>query len=197
MNKKNLVAICYLLIACISSGCMKMAIKKHKIGREFNFTDRNRYFSQISKENGIDVSYFLLLDSADYMKFGSSTTSIYYGCFINDSTQIKKTDWLMDNQSCMGRIGHEIEHIMLSNRPDTIALDSSVNLSNFGFYSAVDNKRIRIIHPDKKLTIVLVYFYSMGTYYRSLFKEILEAQQKFSSICNLYVVSMDPVCYLK
>lgn len=192
-TKPNPFLISISLIIFLT-GCIKMAQKKYHLGRNFGSIRQNEYFLQISKENNFDAAELLYLDSASYISFGQhSSGSLYYGSYINDSVSIRKSVFLLENESCMGRMDKEIEKIIFSSRPDTLIKDTLNALGKCNFLRLADDKKVELFNKDKKLTIVLVYFFAYGSYYKSLYEEIKEFKKKHENDCDVYVVSMDPV----
>ncbi|MCP9753030.1 hypothetical protein EGI32_18925 [Ferruginibacter sp. HRS2-29] len=184
--------MCAVLV--IFSGCIKMAVKKYKLGRQFGDIKKEEYLRQISIENAVDPSLFLYPDSASYIPFGSSSSiNLYYGCFINDSVSIKKSDFLLDNQSCIGRINKEIENIIISRQIDSFAKDTGINLSRLNFLRLADDQKVKLVNGEKKLSIILIYMYAFGTYYKGLYKEITDVCKKYEQYCDLHIISMDPI----
>lgn len=181
--------------------CRSYFKARYNFNRPFEFTSKQEYLTSVSKEMEFEETMLLYVDSTDYTNFMhtfiGSSSSVYFGAFINDSLSVKKTAFLKDNESCIGRMEKEIYKNISAENFIRDSLDNSVNLSNYQFYSIKDNKKYSVSESKKKIKIVLAYAYDFGTYYKPLYQEIIAAYKKNIQNCDLYIISLDPLGYFK
>jgi hypothetical protein len=191
---------CALLPVFFAGGCRNYITRQYKLNRAFVFTGRQDYLNAVSRENGFDAASVLYVDSIhfnDFLQILNGTGTVYLGSFLNDSTAIKKSDLLKENESCIGRMESEIDKNIAIADLSSAALDTSLNLAHYTFYSVKDNRQVSITGGPKKITIVLLYTYAFGTLYTKLYNEIKKAYQKNTANAALYIITADPVYYLQ
>lgn len=122
---------------------------------------------------------------------------IYFGSFLNDSTSLKKSSFLKDNQACIGRMKGEIENnLRITNYPDSI-IETKINLAKYNFYYLHDKNKFSVRDSKKQLKVFLLYYYPFGTFYDKLYKEIENTCLKNIEKTELYIICVDPVYALK
>ena len=182
--------------------CTSIIKKATKVNRKFSFTTQSDYYNYLINKKGFSPNQILFPDSISYVEFGQKALMtenpvIYLGSFLNDSVSIKKSDFLKDNQACIGRMKGEIEkNLKIITYPDSI-VQANINLSKFSFYYLNDKKRFSISNSEKQLKIFLLYYYPFGTSYDKLYKEIEEAWLKNIAKTDLFIICVDPVYALK
>jgi hypothetical protein len=191
----------YLLLfatVLFNISCLKIAEKKYGLNRHYTYKKQQDYLDQITRENGLNASQLVYLDSASYSNliftnYSSFSLTPYLGSYFNDSVSVKKTDFLLDNEACVGRIEQETENILVSNRTDTFARDTLINLARLNFFRLSDDRIIRLFDKDKKATIIMMYVYQFGSYYKNLFKAMEALRLKYEKDVNVYILTMDPI----
>jgi hypothetical protein len=195
-SRINLIFL--LLLCCLIFSCKILYTKKFNLNQKFAFKSKEEYIKYL-KAKKFNSDLFLYLDSASYISFITKidNNTVYYNSFINDTLAIIKSDFLNDNQSCEGRIGKEIQELILNN---TIIESKKVidkNIYNNTLFYLKNNERYKSVDTNKKLTIFLVNIFETGTYYKSLYDEIEAVQVKHKKEINLFIISLSPVYALK
>jgi hypothetical protein len=116
--------------------------------------------------------------------------SEYYGSFINDSVEIKKSDFLEQNKVCMGRVLKEIE-------TNSGEINDSLLVKNFQFkqyrlFNAKTGEQLNL-NSNNKLKVFLIYSYSFGNYFNSLYKDLAVFSKRNHNKLYIYVISLDPI----
>lgn len=198
---RNLVKpLCFVVLVGALLSCRRATSANYNLNQKFEFRTKQEYFNKVSKKNGFNASSLLYIDSSDYMEFGRQvldSMKIYLGTFINDSVAFKKSTSLKENEFCLGRLEKEFRgKDFLSDLSDGM-FDSSINLGQFRFYTVMGNKRIRLSENPKKSKIILLYAYAFGTFYKKFYKDIEKNYKKNIDNTDLYIITIDPVYFLK
>ena len=196
MQYKTLIFI-FFLFSCNS--ILKNAIK---VNRKFSFATQSDYYKYLVNKKEFSPNQILFPDSVSYIEFGqrvlmTENPVIYFGSFLNDSVSIKKSDFLKDNQGCVGRMNGEIERNLKTTSFSDTMVQTNINLAKFKFYYLNDKKRFSVSDSKKQLKIFLLYYYPYGTFYDKLYKEINEACLKNITKTDIYIICIDPVYTLK
>jgi hypothetical protein len=179
-----------------------MLKKATKMDRKFSFKTLSEYYDYLINKKKFQPNQILFIDSISYAKFGQQVLMvenpmIYIGSFLNDSVSIKKSDFLKDNQACIGRMKGEIENNLgMTNYPDSM-VETKINLANYNFFFLHDKNKFSLLNSKKSLKVFLLYYYPLGTYYDKLYKEIEDACLKNIEKTELYIICVDPVYMLK
>ena len=200
MNK--IIWILSMLIGISIFSCNPALKKIYKLDRQFSFKTRQDYIDFIQQPAVLDVNQVIYLDSASYVKFGieslqQDSSMVYFGSFLNDSVCIKKSQLLKDKQSCYGRMLHDIENVISLKSYNDSLLSKKINLKKYNMYSLAGDKKIAFSTSPDKIKVILIYGYSLGTYYNKFYKEIRQTQKNNPDKINLYIITMDPVYRLK
>ncbi len=195
---KNVIVV----IVCFSlCSCKMMAKSKYQMGRKFDFKTKKEYIDFLSKKNLFDTARVYFMDERSYVNFVNErmqgdSSLVYQGMYFNDSMRIRRGKMLNDNQSCWGRIQNEIQHNLdLVDYPDSI-IEIGHRLSGYGIYRVSDTDKFSMDQSARKLKIFLVYCYQFGTYYDRLYKDLSAMGKKYATKADIYIISIDPVCYL-
>ncbi len=188
---------CIFLLSCSS-----YAKKKFKLERKFNFESKEDFKKYIYKNRLFPEDNILYIDTSslygffvDKMKGGSA--GVYLGTYLNDSSFIKSGSFLEENTSCKGRVEDEIlRNVNLKEIPDSI-VKKGKKMSSYKLYHLSNNKLFDINKHSKRHKVFLMYAHAFGTYYDSMYKEVLSIQQKNSSEVGVFIVVADPVQMLK
>lgn len=182
--------------------CTTILKKSFKVNRKFSFNSKSEYYNYLINKKGFPKEKILFLDSISYINFGQKALMvenlmIYFGSFLNDSVSIKKSPFLKDNQACIGRMKSEIEKNLSMVVYADSAVELKMNLSKFNLCYLYDKSKFSTVNNKKRLKIFLIYYYSFGTYYDKLYKEIEEACLNNIEKTDLFIISVDPVYALK
>lgn len=196
MQYKILISFFFLF------SCTTILKKSFKVNRKFSFNSKSGYYNYLVNKKGFPKEQILFLDSISYINFGQKALMvenpmIYFGSFLNDSVSIKKSPFLKDNQACIGRMKSEIEkNLSMAVYADS-AVELKMNLSEFNLCYLYDKSKFSTVNNKKRLKIFLIYYYSFGTFYDTLYKEIEEICLNNIEKTDLYIISVDPVYALK
>jgi hypothetical protein len=183
-----------VLITVTLSGCRYLIARKYNLNREFTFNSRTEYFNHLQKKYSFASSQVLYPDSSSQQAFlfeiSQARLMQYYGSFLNDSVELKKSERLSENLSCMGRILNEMElHFDKKNSGDVIA-NSTFRTKYFRI--GADDSRFGF-KEDNKLKIFLLYSYAMGSYSDDFYKEISNWVRERKDKVEIFIISMDPI----
>lgn len=131
----------------------------------------------------------------DKLKNGHS--ALYIGTFLNDSVYVRNSNLLEGNTTCKGRLEEEISrNLSLLEYPDSL-LTKGKKMSAYSLYHLNDNTTFDINKCLKKSKVFLLYSYSFGTYYNSMYKKIMRTHKLHSKDSELFIVIADPIQMLK
>jgi hypothetical protein len=193
----------FIPVVCIAFfSCTAIAKNKYHIGREFSFHSRNEYLSYFTNKGLFKGEQVLYIDSVSFFRFymekiGPDSSVVYLGTYLDDSTWIRKSSFLQDNNSCSGRMQDEIEaNLEKSAYPDSV-LVSGRKMSRYALKHLDGDSSFIFKNQQGKRTVFLLYAYGFGTYYDHFYKDILKIRKKHPSSVNVYLVCVDPVYRLK
>src|SRR5688572_12556085 len=113
MGKKvftNIVLGIFLLFI----SCNPIIRQLYGVNKNLTFESSDQYIAFFEKSNKIGSDSLLFLDSANHYDFLNEIVSkklaTFYGTFINDSTELKKSSFLEENMGCMTRVLNEIKN---------------------------------------------------------------------------------------
>jgi hypothetical protein len=192
-----------LLITCVIfiAACRSYVNHKYQLDKKFNFKSKAAFLNYIDSKKITDRFHVLYVPAENYQRFineklQQDSSIIYQGCYLNDSLQIKRSSTLNSNTSCMGRIDKEIENnFKMTDFPDSM-LTKGNKISSYQL-RFLDNDRLFEIKSEKKITLFIVYAYSLGKYYDELYKKIMRLSKQYESTIDTYLITIDPVYLLK
>lgn len=114
----------------------------------------------------------------------ATKTDYYYGIFTNDSSKVFPSKYLLDNQSCLGRVIREIGQPLDSAGKDEL-------FKKIAFVNISTNRPLEFNSNGKK-KIVMIFGYTQGLLRRKEFVEIQKMVQQRND-CELFIMSVDPV----
>lgn len=197
MKKQTILLL--LISTNLLISCGYLTTKKYGIKKEQTFRNRQEYLSFFEKKSHLDPNQIYYVDSLHFIYFfqqlvSRDSTIIYLGCVKDDSIWRVKSDLLIANGSCKGRLDSELDKLV--SRQDKINAEqwqAGPSLTNLGLRS-VQNEKFISKRNDKKL-VVLSYSYQFGTYYNDFYNKARVGEKK--GYYDLIVVSLDPVYRLK
>lgn len=189
-----------LLLLALSS-CKLYVNHKFNLNRKFVFKDKASYLKYINSKKLFDDNHVLYIDTDGYQSFineklQQDSSIVYQGCYINDSVYINRSNLLNENTSCMGRIDLEIDaNFKRTSFPDSILITGK-SISSYHLKHLKDNTPFNL-NPQKKITLIMVYAYSLGTYYNELYRKIMLLTKENETLADTYLICVDPVYLLK
>ena len=192
----------YILVFVLSiCSCSYYAVKKYHLHQHFDFKTKSAYLNEFKKKIADEKIDLLYLDSSTYLSFYTQKISrendiVYLGCFLNDSTSLKKSSSLNENNSCAGRVKEQIKfNLSLS---EALLKDYSQRepMRDFIFREVATGSKISL-NNDKDLKIMIIYASGFGSYYDELYKWICYLKSQSILTCKIYFVSIDPIYLLK
>lgn len=199
MKQVLLKTIRVIVLLGITS-CSSMIKEVYKVNQNHNFESLSNYADFFEKSNNISGDNLLYLDSTSHKRFLDEVVkqklATYYGSFINDTIEVKKSDFLQENMGCMSRVLNEIKN---STTRDFFLQNDSLFIKNENFTKNVfiylkSNKQFQFNKTSKKLTVFLLYSTQLG----ELFKKDFQILQKYAidnkNDVKLYIISIDK-CY--
>jgi hypothetical protein len=167
------------------------------VNRKFTFTNRTDYLQFLNKSFALKPEQIVYLDSSSERRFFSQINtgevSEYFGSFINDSVEIKKSAFLKENVACIGRILREIDAKSGSIADSLLGVNNT--MKQFRLWNAKTDQQLDL-NSDRKVKVFLLYSYGFGTYFNSLYKDIAEVSKNKSDNLSVYIISLDPVRFL-
>ena len=137
--------------------------------KQFYYADQNSYDSLLYYVAGNKIDYLL-------------------GIFENDSIEYKKSPFLSENESCIGRIANEIEVINRSEKSEKIRNDFFHN----NRFINLANQQILDMQTSKTKKVILVVSYKLGRIHKNDFTKIEEIVNHGTGY-ELIVLSLDKV----
>lgn len=138
------------------------------------------------------VKNLYVLDSAGYSNFirnekAENLTSVIYGLFINDSTQIRPLILTNEVPTCYSVMNGEIRRLLA----DSAGLLRQTNLHLFtsSLHAATSGKQYESIEWNKR-ALVLLYSKKIVKKFRKFYKDALIFCEE--NKCNIFIISLDP-----
>jgi len=190
----------FIIVVCLSvlvSACKLLVVKKYKFNQKFDFTTKAAYFGYLKEKKKFNLEDIIYPDSASVVNFFASLSlnkiTVYYGCLVNDSVELKKSELLKENLSCAGRILADIRtRAGVIQRVDSNLVQRS-GFHRYRFRSLVSGRVFNLNNSEKKFKILLVYGHSLGTYFDDYYREVYRYYQKYKNYIELYIITLDPV----
>ncbi len=187
--------IIFALVALAVFSCKAYLSKKYKFNQELHFANQEEYSDYLLKKN-IQPANVLYIDSSSFIPFISKISnegmSIFYGSFINDSLEIKKSENLKENMSCIGRVLMQIKEDSKTadHLNDSLLVKSDFN--QFSFRNFSDRSLFRMSNDNTgKVNIFLIYSYKLGNYFDEAFKEALDFESKNKDAVQIKIITID------
>lgn len=186
-----------LAISCLISlflvSCKSLLLKKYKFNQEFKFKTREEYLNYLEVEKKLDMSHILYVDSNSTNNFLTYVMNLhlgeYYGTLVNDSTEIKKSETLQDNLTCMGRVLTDVNQNILKLSDTSLYVKN--DFKKFQFHYANSGKIFNYYDSNSPLMIILLYGYAFGTYYDDFFKAMNNFSAEHSKEAEVYIIALD------
>lgn len=102
---------------------------------------------------------------------------------------------LNENLSCAGRVIKDI-YGLTGNGISNINLIRNQDFKNYTFRRLLDNEKYVMNNSPQKLKIFVIYGFALGSFYDSMYKEIISFCEENKNFAELYVISIDPVANL-
>lgn len=186
----------WLLIAYVTALLSCGYYAKHKYGLQQNRDYKNptQYLHDIEKRNLFNRDEIYYVDSAHYISFFNSflakdSTIIYVGCVVGDSSWLKKSEQLLDNGSCKGRLDNEIDYIVKKQQWNPSEIVEGPSLLGQGLFTIADNLPYQ--RSKNKKELIISYSYLFGKYYDVTYKKMVQKAQENG--VSVKVVVLDPV----
>ena len=192
----------FIFILTISlTSCRYYAIKKYHLNNSFDFKTKSKYLEAFKNKMIGEQSELLYIDSADYLNFyihklNKDSAVAYLGCFLNDSTAIRKSESLSENTSCSGRIQNEINRNLQMSKDSIDFQCKKVLIRDYKFREVATGNLVSFNSEDE-IKIILIYAIGFGSYYDDLYKSITNSKNESNSKSKVYFISIDPVYQLK
>ena len=191
--KKTILISTVVIIIC---SCKWAIGKKYGINQNRKFVSYEEYGNYLVKTKKLDSSLIVYPEKRSltglYQIVMESGSAEYLGSFINDSTALRKSEFLMDNLSCMGRALSEIN----KNISFASVLDSSLyvkqKLKGINLKSFNTGQTVNLNDPKYKLKILLLYSTQMGKVFDSFYKEIRKKYVANKDV-KIFIVAMDVI----
>jgi len=168
------------------------------MNKPFAFKQKTEFIKHINKKKLFKIKQVLFIDKASYTKFieeklVDDSTSFYVGTYLNDSTVVKRSQFLNGNTSCSRRIEDEIKQNLTKNNFNDADLKQVSKLSDYTLRYLSNNEVFDITADKKSSKIFITYTYAYGKWYDNLYKEINNLQQLNNQNTNVYLVCLDPI----
>jgi hypothetical protein len=193
-------AVAILLLSLSLISCRYYATKKYHLNNSFDFKTKSEYLNAFKKKKIGEPFDLLYIDSTDYLNFcinkmSNDSAVVYLGCFLNDSTSIKKSELLSDNTSCSGRIKQEVKTKLKMNQ-DSINLNCKREMIRDFKFREVATGRLVNFNSEDEIKFLLIYATGFGSYYDELYKWICKSKNESKLKSRTYFISIDPVYQL-
>ena len=196
--KRYKITLLFLII--VISGCKLYVNHKFHLERKFDFKDKSSFLKYLKSKKIFDENHILYVGAEGYQNFiieklQQDSSIMYQGCYVNDSVYINRSSLLNENTSCMGRIDLEIAaNFKRTTIPDSLLITGK-RISSYHLKYLSDNSTF-YMNPQKKINLMLVYAYSLGTYYDELYRKIMLLTEENEAIADTYLICVDPVYLL-
>lgn len=192
----------FVLVLSVSLfSCKYYATKKYHLNNRFDFKTKSKYLDAFKNKKIGESLNLLYIDSADYLNFyvnkmSNDSAVAYLGCFLNDSTAVRKSESLSDNTSCSGRIQNEIKTNLMMNKDSIRYNCKREHIRDYKFREVATGNLVNF-NSDDEMKIMLIYASGFGSYYDELYKWIIKSKQESKMKSKVYFISIDPLYQLK
>lgn len=190
---KNIISIALCSVVLMQTSCRVVLGKIYGVNKTYNFKSSFEYQSFANKKNNIPTNTILYMDSAtgpgivSYFKTKKRSNGYFLGTYLNDSTRVKESKDLQEDENCWGRILTDLKHNI---KPGSLQIESDTLLQHKAMYWASTEKKFSF-PDDYKLKIFLFYTTSFGTLFKPNYKKIVDFVNKHSDSTELFVISLD------
>ena len=197
LNRIFIIVCAFGLLSCTA-----FLKQKYGLERKFRFQSRNDFIQCIEKEKTLPLNHILYIDSLSAEDFfrdnlQQSNSLLFLGMYLNDSIQIKKSDYFLENPECIGRIENEVILNLFRNEfPDSLKVKTK-NISAYVLHFLKDDSSYVFSNSTKKMKLFLIHSFSMGRYYDSLYNRLFQLERKYSDVLEICIINIDPVQQLK
>jgi hypothetical protein len=178
--------------------CKTLLTEKYRFNKPFSFESKSLYLEYLKSKYGFPAEHVLYPDSTSRDALGNDIIKAklaqYYGTFINDTLEVRKTELLSENLSCIGQVLKEIENNSNDNYGNGVAINK--NFRNYHFKIAVNDSDF-IFNSDKKIKIFLLYAFAMGSYFDNFFRDVMNWVQNKNGKLEVFIIDLDPIQNLK
>ncbi len=191
--KKNV----YLLIigTFFIYGCSSILRSKYRFNQPFRFSTKMEYLNYLENKYSFSYAHVLYPDSLSQYAFFNNVMqarlSQYYGTFINDTLEVKKTKHLSENLTCIGRVLKEIE--INSSKVGYINDVTTNTVFRDYHFKVADNDSDFVFNPNGKVKIFLLYAFAMGNYFDEFFKDVVVWAKNVPEKVEIFIISLDPI----
>jgi hypothetical protein len=119
--------------------------------------------------------------------------TVYYGSFLNDSTELVKSDELQENFGCMGRILTDMNKGLANRQALNDTLLIRTDFKDYRLLNISNNEEYKMNDSKKPFKILLAYNYSLGSYFDDFYKAALDFAAKHKDEVELKIISIDPM----
>jgi hypothetical protein len=192
----------FVLVLSVSLfSCKYYATKKYHLNNRFDFKTKSKYLDAFKNKKIGESLNLLYIDSADYLNFyvnkmSNDSAVAYLGCFLNDSTAVRKSESLSYNTSCSGRIQNEIKTNLMMNKDSIRYNCKREHIRDYKFREVATGNLVNF-NSDDEMKIMLIYASGFGSYYDELYKWIIKSKQESKMKSKVYFISIDPLYQLK
>ncbi len=190
----------FILLLFLTS-CNSLLKSKYGFNKQFDFTAKESYMVFLQNKKNFDITNVIFPDSNSRSAFLESimrdSLSVYYGCLINDSVELVKTNEVRDNLSCMGKILQDINLGEAELSKDDSSLFTKSKFKAYQFNFLYNDEQLNINHFNKKLKIIMLYSYALGTYFDGVFNEVRKFHENHKESTNLYIITLDDISRLR
>lgn len=185
---KYLFLFGFVMLFC---SCKTIVNSVYGVNKNLAFKSLKDYEEYVRKKYEIEVKNLYYLDQNNYYGFLEqiidNKIDYFLGIFLNDSSQIQKSDFLMQNESCGGRILKEIQSI--SDNPEGVSKIRNEVLKKYSFINMIEKTGLLFSNNGKK-KIVLIFSYKAGLINKNDFVQIQNMINSTSGY-ELAIISID------
>ncbi len=171
------------------NSCRSIITRAYGINKNIDFQHLNEYKDYAVRNYHIDTNKLYFIGRDNYNSFitevSMSGADLFFGTFLNDSTEIKKSSSLTENQSCSGRVLSEITG-------NTVNIHAATQRNNLlktnVLYNSTTNQPLSF--ANNKIKVVLLYSYKSGSIRKQDFQEIQQIIDK-TTTHDLAIVAID------
>lgn len=178
-----------LSLVSLTISCNSIIKEVYGVNKNHHFETKQKYLEYINKKYQIDAKKVFLIPKDKHNEFMNmvieNKVDYFYGIYLNDSTRFAKTDKILLNQSCYGRILDEIKSSSTINRKT----EKDMNLKKIDFYNLLTNEKLNLNNSETK-KILLLFSVKFGRLRNKDFKEITKLI-KGNEDYELKIISVD------
>ena len=179
-----------LLLLILVASCKPIVTTIYHVNKEVHFNSIEEYKQAAENKYGLNTAHIYYPPESDYQYLVNLIIArkidYFYGIFPNDSSSFIFSEFLGNNESCLGRILKEIEN------PDHLVRKDEL-FKQTSFFNLSTGEPISFKNSGKK-KLVLIFAHTQGLLKK---KDFLEIQKfvKDKDEYELVIVSIDPVYY--